>query len=127
MRSPDGGDRWNLFLQAPEGVHAEGGLASVRAWPITIPSERATALDQVDLAEGVDLGEYGAASVTGLVAFEITTRHPQVVARLVLNLPVDDPPAERDDAILQTVVRNREGNPSITNSLRRFARPSMAT
>jgi hypothetical protein len=55
------------------------------------------------------LGEFSASSVTGLIAFELRTNHPDVTARFVLNLPVTGIPEERNSAILQTVISNRDG------------------
>jgi hypothetical protein len=108
-RGAEGGDRWSLRLVAAAEVSLPENVSSLRVWPITIASDRAVTVGPGDHEAGIDLGEYGAASITGLVAFEITTNHPHVAARFVLNLPVDGLPAERDDAIVQTVVNNREG------------------
>jgi hypothetical protein len=47
--------------------------------------------------------------VTGLIAFELKTNHPDVSARFVLNLPITGVPEERNSAILQTVIRNQDG------------------
>ena len=53
--------------------------------------------------------ECDAAYVTGLIAFDLKTNHPDVSARFVLNLPITGIPGERDSAILQTVISNQEG------------------
>ena len=59
--------------------------------------------------DGIRLGEFSASSLTGLLAFAVHTNHPDVTARFVLNLPVTGMPAERNSAILQTVISNQEG------------------
>ena len=41
-----------------------------------------------DAHGGTRLGEFSASSVTGLIAFELKTNHPDVSARFVLNVPV---------------------------------------
>jgi len=55
------------------------------------------------------LGTFSAPSVTGLIAFELTSNLPEVRLRFALNLPVEGLPPDRDAAILRTVVRNQEG------------------
>ena len=62
-----------------------------------------------DAHGGIGLGEFSASSVTGLIAFELKTNHPDVMARFVLNIPVTGVPEERNSAILQTVISNQEG------------------
>jgi len=57
----------------------------------------------------IKLGEFSASSVTGLIAFELKTSHPEVSVRFVLNLPVAGIPDERNSAILQTVISNQDG------------------
>jgi hypothetical protein len=49
------------------------------------------------------------ASITGFVAFELTTILCSHAVCFVLNLPVDNMPEGRDAAVLRTIVANREG------------------
>ncbi|MDQ7831386.1 MAG: phospholipase D family protein [Desulfovibrionaceae bacterium] len=98
---------WALVL-AGEIPRLEG-IVAASAWPITVTTAFA-----VDIMEGgihglVRLGELSASSVTGLIAFELKTNHPDVTARFVLNLPLKGIPEERNSAILQTVIHNQEG------------------
>ncbi|NDY55830.1 hypothetical protein G3N56_03620 [Desulfovibrio sulfodismutans] len=98
---------WALVL-AGEIPRLEG-IVAASAWPITVTTAFA-----VDILEGgihglVRLGELSASSVTGLIAFELKTNHPDVTARFVLNLPLKGIPEERNSAILQTVIHNQEG------------------
>ena len=57
----------------------------------------------------VDLGAFVAASVTGLVGFELRAASADVRLRFALNLPLENPPHERETAVLRTVLDNREG------------------
>lgn len=85
------------------------GIVSAYAWPITVIRDFAVDILNSDAHGGIRLGEFSASSVTGLIAFELKPNHPDVTARFVLNIPVPGLPAERNSAILQTVINNQEG------------------
>jgi len=85
------------------------GVAHAKAWPITVHVEHAAQLWLNDDDHTVAFGGLGAASITGLIAFELVAAGHDLSLRFVLNLPVEGLPEARDTAILQTVVRNREG------------------
>jgi len=84
------------------------GIRACKAWPITLSADHG-----VLLSEGTEdtslSGGVASASVTGLIAFELLTTHPDVSCRFVLNLPIDGVPEDRDVAILQTIISNEEG------------------
>lgn len=84
------------------------GIVNAVAWPITLTQDFAVSVSARN-ASGIELGEFSASSITGLIAFELKTRHPDVSARFVLNLPVAGIPDQRNSAILQTVIRNQDG------------------
>jgi hypothetical protein len=84
------------------------GIVSATAWPITVTRDFAVNISE-GVTDGVKLGEFSASSVTGLIAFDLKTSHPEVSARFVLNLPVVGIPDERNSAILQTVISNQDG------------------
>lgn len=95
---------WSLLLIGE--IPPLEGIVSAEAWPITLQSDsRATSL----LSSEPVVWECDAAYVTGLIAFDLKTNHPDVSARFVLNLPIAGIPGERDSAILQTVINNQEG------------------
>ncbi|MFQ5483977.1 MAG: phospholipase D family protein [Desulfobacterales bacterium] len=83
-------------------------IVSATAWPITVTRDFAVSISE-GVTDGGKLGEFSASSVTGLIAFELKTSHPEVSARFVLNLPVAGIPDERNSAILQTVISNQDG------------------
>ncbi len=85
------------------------GVVSATAWPITVTRDFAVDILNGDAHGGIGLGELSASSITGLIAFELRTNHPDVTARFVLNIPVAGLPQERNSAILQTVISNQEG------------------
>ena len=47
--------------------------------------------------------------MTGLVGFELRAASADVRLRFALNLPLENPPHERESAVLRTVLDNREG------------------
>ena len=98
---------WALLLTG--GIPSLEGIVGAAAWPITVTSNFAVDILKGDTRGGIGLGEFSASSVTGLIAFEIKTSHPDVSARFVLNIPVTGIPEERNSAILQTVISNQEG------------------
>jgi len=95
---------WALVLTGK--IPSLEGIVSAVAWPITLQSDnRAISI----LSNDQIAWECDAAYITGLIAFELKTNHPDVTARFVLNIPVTGVPEERNSAILQTVISNQEG------------------
>jgi hypothetical protein len=85
------------------------GVAFARAWPITVPDSHAVDLATLPSTARLPLGQFATASITGLMAIELRAQVYDLRIRFVLNLPIDGLPAERDSAVLQTVIRNRDG------------------
>lgn len=100
-------DLWALVLSGK--IPSLEGIASASAWPITVTRDYAVNILGTDAHGRIRLGEFSPSSVTGLIAFELKTSHPDVSARFVLNIPVTGVPEERNSAILQTVISNQEG------------------
>lgn len=100
-------DTWALELRG--AAVPSDGVASVRVWPITVGDDHAVTVAADGSDTEVRLGAFGAASITGLIAFELRAAARDLRVRLVLNLPLDGLPEARDAAVLQTVVRNRDG------------------
>ena len=98
---------WALVLAGE--IPSLEGIVSASAWPITVTRDFAVDILGSDAHGGIRLGEFSASSVTGLIAFELKTNHPDVTARFVLNLPVTGVPEGRNAAILQTVINNKDG------------------
>lgn len=98
---------WVLVLTGK--IPSLEGIFSATAWPITVTRDFAVDILNGDAHDGIGLGEFSASSVTGLIAFELKTNHPDVSARFVLNILVTGVPEERNSAILQTVINNQEG------------------
>ena len=103
----DASDVWQVLLVG--AIDDLTGIATARAWPITVGDDHAVDLAQLAGRGDVALGTYAPASLTGLIAFELRTSVRDLRVRFVLNLPIDGLPDARDAAILQTVVRNRDG------------------
>jgi hypothetical protein len=103
------GARDNLWILTLDGrIPFLEGIVRVKVWPITVMDDYAVEISSND-TEHVRLGEFSSSSVTGLLAFELKTGHPDVSTRFVLNLPVDGLPGDRNSAILQTVISNQDG------------------
>lgn len=100
-------DLWALVLTGE--IPSLEGIVSASAWPITVTRDFAVDILGSDAHGGIRLGEFSVSSVTGLIAFELKTNHPDVTARFVLNLPVTGVPEGRNAAILQTVISNKDG------------------
>ena len=100
-------DGWDVQLVGVVGDL--DGIAAARVWPITVGNDRAVDLAQLTDEGCVGLGTFAPASLTGLIAFELRAAARDLRVRFVLNLPVDGLPEARDAAVLQTVVRNRDG------------------
>ena len=98
---------WDLMLIGK--IPSLKGIVSASAWPITVIRDFAVDILDNDNHGMISLGEFSASSVTGLIAFELKSNHPDVTARFVLNLPVTGIPDERNSAILQTVISNQDG------------------
>lgn len=100
------GGLWALILTGK--ISTLEGIVSVRVWPITVLQDYSVDILGSDVSAGISLGEFSASSVTGLIAFELTTKHPDVTARFVLNIPIEGIPDERNTAIMQTVISNQK-------------------
>ncbi len=100
--------RWHLRLRAESPIQLDD-VASIRAWPITVRDELAAEALCLATGAAVNLGAFATSSVTGLVGFELCAASADVRLRFALNLPLDNPPHERDAAVLRTVLNNREG------------------
>ena len=98
---------WALVLKGE--IPPLEGIVSAAAWPITVTRDFAVDIVKSAAPGGIGLGDFSASSLTGLLAFELKTDHPDVTARFVLNLPMTGIPEERNAAILQTVISNQEG------------------
>lgn len=97
---------WALTLMGQ--IPLLDGIERTAAWPITVTQDLSVSVS-ASSADGIKLGEFSASSVTGLIAFECKSNHPDVSARFVFNLPVAGIPKERNAAILQTVISNQDG------------------
>jgi hypothetical protein len=101
-------DTWDLRVFAKRNIKLKQ-IASIRIWPISLPKERAIDGAPLGATGEVLIPRCATASITGFVAFELTTALCSHAVCFVLNLPVDNMPEGRDAAVLRTIVANREG------------------
>lgn len=104
---PDG-DSWRLSLATSKDI-ALPGISDVKAWAITVSDDRAVNIRGLAYSNAADLGIYATESVTGLIAFDLISVVRNLRSQMVLNLPIDGLPDNRDDAIFRLVVNNKEG------------------
>ncbi len=102
-----GDDLWTLTLVG--NIPSLDGIQTATAWPITVTENSGASLIGNNSGE-ISLGEFCTSSVTGLMAFELRSRHhSDFSVSFVMNLPVEGMPSERNSAILETVIRNQGG------------------
>ncbi|MBM4287368.1 MAG: hypothetical protein FJ135_04315 [Deltaproteobacteria bacterium] len=101
-------ESWRCHLKTQE-LAEPAGVAAIRAWPITVPSEYARDIGGLFLSGEALLGTFSPQALTGLIAFELNSPFPRLNLRFTLNLPVEGMPAERDAAVFRTVIRNQQG------------------
>jgi hypothetical protein len=99
---------WHMYLLGSSLAPLEG-VAGMHAWPLTVSQDHGVDISRLLMGEEAYLGTFSAQSVTGLIAFELTSNLPEVRLRFAMNMPVEGLPPDRDAAILRTVVRNRDG------------------
>ena len=104
----DGKDFWELIIRSKTGMTFPG-LSNINAWPITMKPDSARGILEGLQKGEASLGSYSAASITGLIAFELTSSQVDLQLRFVLNLPLTGRIPDRDAAIFRTVINNREG------------------
>ena len=103
----EGDERWALYI---EGDFPKlNRIAACRVWPITVDQTHAVTVSVEDSPRLIELGEFGAALLTGLIAVELQAAAKEVYLRFVLNLPTENLPDARRTAILKTVVQNQDG------------------
>ena len=99
-------DIWRLTLLSARPVELSG-ISDLKAWPITVAKSRAADAYGLEGSLKVELGKFVAESVTGLIAFELLAE--RITLRMVLNLPVEGLPGNRDDAIFRFILNSKEG------------------
>ena len=105
--SSDNDNLWTLILVGE--IPRLEGIQTATAWPITVKEGSGASILGNNSGQ-INLGEFSTSSVTGLVAFELKSRHhPDPSVRFVMNLPIEGMSGERNSAILETVIRNQDG------------------
>lgn len=94
---------YRLWLRGTAALRDLG--AELWAWPLTVPSERQVKV--APLADDCDLGRYAAQDVTSLTGFRIRVQGAEISFGAQLRL--DNPPPDREAAVLALILRNRAG------------------
>lgn len=108
--APTGGDEYSISIICDS--HSEFSLPAgtdVRCWPITVAQ---TAAVDIDPAAGTwaTFPSISFEAITSFFALEMTVVKDDKVltSRFVLNLPLENPPANRRERLLRSMLDNRE-------------------
>jgi hypothetical protein len=105
----EGHGNWRMWLVPPVGGIALAGITRVRAWPITRGEGHARdAQASLEAGEPLDMGVVPLADVTRFLAFEIQERETGQGVLFSTGLPIEGLPAERDAAIMRSVINDRK-------------------
>ncbi len=98
-------DRWELSLviDKPHDIIVQGD-AKIFAWPITLGEQNQREIE--DNAVNT-LGYMSKIAVTGLIAFKIQVDN-QHILRFVLNLPLVNAPTDREGALINHIISNKQ-------------------
>lgn len=97
-------DGWNLTLHSTSVAKLDDITMDIR--PLSIAQERAITVSDLDPAQPVNFGILAAAEITSLTAFRL--RLSEEEACFALDLPLHGGPEDREQAILRSILRNRE-------------------
>lgn len=101
-------DGYRLILKS-KTAFSLAGIESIKAWPITVPPQHSVESKAIATAQDVNLSRLSVASVTGIIAFEVQASEVPINIRFALNLPLENLPDDRDTAIMQSIINNRDG------------------
>lgn len=98
-------DAWQLTLTADSPINLEDTVLMV--WPLTISRERAVNGHALASRGGVVLETVATEQVTSLIGFALSLGDEEL--RFGLEVQLDNPPKDREAAIMRLIVRNRDG------------------
>ena len=98
-------DAWQLTLTADSPIVLEE--STLHIWPLTISRERAVDGHALTSGGGVVLEAVATEQVTSLIGFALALGNEEL--RFGLEVKLDNPPLDRDAAIMRLIVRNRDG------------------
>jgi hypothetical protein len=103
--------RYQLTLRLPDRntLPAWPDGISVRCWPITLPESWACPIESAAL-NGAEFKPVSFEALIAFFAFDVTlVAQPQPFStRFVLNLPLENAPADRDERLLRLLLGNRQ-------------------
>lgn len=105
----EGSGNWRLWLVPPAEGIAFKGIASVRVWPITRgEGHAANAQGALEAGHPLDLGIVPLADVTRFLAIDMQEIATSQTVLFSTGLPIEGLPAERDAAIMRSVINDRK-------------------
>ena len=105
----EGPGNWRMWLVPPAGGIALADINRVRVWPITRGEGHArNAQASLEAGEALDLGVVPLADVTRFLAIEMKERATGQSILFSTGLPIEGLPAERDAAIMRSVINDRK-------------------
>ena len=98
-------EAWQLTLTADSLINLEE--TALMVWPLTISRERAVSGQILATGVGVVLETVATEQVTSLIGFALSLGDEEL--RFGLEVTLDNPPQDREAAIMRLIVRNRDG------------------
>ena len=98
-------DAWQLTLTGDSPIDLE--CVSLLIWPLTIARDRGANGEALVAGGEVVLQSLATEQVTSLLGFGLTFDGEEL--RFGLEVPIDNPPLDRDAAIMRLMLRNRDG------------------
>lgn len=106
--SDTGAASWRLSLVCAHPLLLPHG-AAMEAWPITVSDSHAQAVTSaLGGGSAVVLATMACADLTAFVAFRLTDPETQQSLVFSTKLPIEGLPADRDGAVLRSVIKNRQ-------------------
>jgi hypothetical protein len=105
----EGPGNWRLWLVPPVGGIALAGISHARVWPITRGEGHSRdAQGSLEVGQPLDLGIVSLADVTRFLAIEMQEQATGQTVLFSTGLPIEGLPAERDAAIMRSVINDRK-------------------
>ena len=99
---------WTLIMRAGTAFDPPEGI-ELAVWPITLPEERAQAVERLSPNTPLNLQTVDVRSITGFTAFRLRCADSGEDTQFVMNLHVADLPSERSGALIRSVLQNQSG------------------
>lgn len=103
------GDQYDLHMQSTQSIHRPDGNYSIQCRPISLREEASKSFSFTQTKPNIHFEGLSLVSLTAFIGFEVKAQVGKAThtASFVFLLPISDLPAERDSAILTTILSDR--------------------